>query len=117
VSSKTIETNQLNNIITPSDIIKIKPWPISHYPQGFSAITSINQVSHRLRIYDAHMNLPARGPASTNLPARSPTLRTYPPVVQHMWSTSYVPPHTQHLSNVSTEHMNLPRSYPHMSVT
>ena len=43
-----------------------------------------NKVSHGLRIPDAHMNLPARGPASTNLPTRSPTLRTYPLVVQHM---------------------------------
>jgi len=33
-----------------------------------------------------------------NLPARSPALRTYPPVVQHTWSTNYVPPRTQHLS-------------------
>ena len=43
-----------------------------------------NKVSPRLRIYDAHTNLSARGPASMNLPARSRTLRTYPPVVQHM---------------------------------
>ena len=54
---------------------------------------------------------------STNLPARSPTLRTYSPVVQHTWSTGYVPPHTQHLSSVSTEHTNLPCSYPHTRVT
>ncbi|QCD96670.1 hypothetical protein DEO72_LG6g1377 [Vigna unguiculata] len=40
-------------------------------------------VSHGLKIYDAHTNLPARGPAFTNLPARSPVLRTYPYVVQH----------------------------------
>ncbi|QCD99457.1 hypothetical protein DEO72_LG7g738 [Vigna unguiculata] len=32
-------------------------------------------VSHGLRIYDAHTNLPARGPTSTNLLARSPALR------------------------------------------
>jgi len=75
-----------------------------------------NKVSHGLRIHDAHTNLPAHGPASTNLPARSPTLQTYPPVVQHMWSTSYVPPRMQHLSIVSTEHTNLPRSYPHKRV-
>jgi len=66
--------------------------------------------------HDAHTNLPARGLASTNLLARSPTLRTYPPVVQHMWSSSYVPPRTQHLSTMSTEHTNLPRSYPHRRV-
>jgi len=75
-----------------------------------------NKVSHGLRIYDAHTNLSARGHASTNLPARSPTLRTCPPVVQHMWSTSYVHPRTQHLSIVSTDHTNLPRSYPHKRV-
>ena len=75
-----------------------------------------NKVSHGLRIHDAHTNLPARGPASTNLPARSPNLRTCLPVVQHMWSTSYVPPCTQHLSTVSTEHTNLPRLYPHKRV-
>jgi len=63
------------------------------------------------------MNLPARGPASTNLLIGSPTLRTYPPVLQHTWSTSYVPPRTQHLSSVSTEHTNLPRSYPHTRVS
>jgi len=50
-------------------------------------------------------------------PARSPTLWTYPPVVQHMWSTSHVPPCMQHLSSVSTEHTNLPRSYPYARVT
>ncbi|QCE15317.1 hypothetical protein DEO72_LG11g2326 [Vigna unguiculata] len=33
------------------------------------------------REYDAHTNLPARGPASTNPPARSPALRTSPLVV------------------------------------
>jgi len=33
-----------------------------------------------------------------------------------MWSTSYVPPRTQHLSTVSTEHTNLPHSYPHRRV-
>jgi len=75
-----------------------------------------HKVSHGLRIHDAHTNLPARGPVSTNLPARSPTLRTCLPVVQHMWSTSHVPPRTQHLSTVSTEHTNLPRSYPHRRV-
>jgi len=75
-----------------------------------------NKVSHGLRIYDAHTNLPTRGPASTNIPVRSPTLRTCPPVVQHMWSTNYVPPRTQHLSTVSTEHTNVPRSYPHRRV-
>ena len=75
-----------------------------------------NKVSHGLRIHDAHTNLPACGPASTNLPARSPTLWTCPPIVQHMWSTSYVPPRTQHLSTVSTKHTNLPRSYPHRRV-
>jgi len=75
-----------------------------------------NKVSHVLRIHDAHTNLPVRGPASTNLSARSPTLWTYPPVVQHMWSISYVPSRTQHLSTVSTEHTNLPRSYPHKRV-
>ncbi|QCD94110.1 hypothetical protein DEO72_LG5g2189 [Vigna unguiculata] len=32
-------------------------------------------VSLGLKIYDAHTNLPAHGPAFTNLPARSPTLR------------------------------------------
>jgi len=42
--------------------------------------------------------------------------RTSPLVVQHMWSTSYVPPRTQHLSTVSTKHTNLPRSYPHRRV-
>ena len=63
------------------------------------------------------MNLPARGPASTNLPTRSPTLRTCPPVVQHMWSIS--PRTSLHVAslNVSTEHTNLPRSYPHVRVT
>jgi len=50
-------------------------------------------------------------------PARTPALRTYPPVVQHMLSTSYVSLRTQHLSSVSTEHTNLPRSYPHTRVT
>jgi len=75
-----------------------------------------NKVSHGLRIPDAHMNLPARGPASTNLPTRSPTLRTYPLVVQHMWFTSYTPPRTQHLSTLSMKHTNLPRSYPHRRV-
>jgi len=75
-----------------------------------------NKVSHGLKIYDAHTNLPARGSASTNLPARSPTLRTYLLVVQPIWSTSYVPPHMQHQSTMSTEHMNLPRSYPHRRV-
>jgi len=76
-----------------------------------------NKVSHGLRIYDAHTNLLARGHASTNLLACSPTLRTCPPVVQHMWSTSYVPARTQHLSTVSTDHTNLPRSYPHRRVS
>ena len=52
-----------------------------------------------------------------NLPARSPTLRTCPPVVQHMWSTSLVPPRTWHLLDVSTEHTNLPRSYSYVRVT
>ena len=33
-----------------------------------------------------------------------------------MWFTSYVPPRTQHLSTMSTEHTNLPRSYPHKRV-
>jgi len=33
-----------------------------------------------------------------------------------MWSTSLVPPRTWHLSNVSTKHTNLPRSYPHVRV-
>jgi len=84
-------------------------------PRLFNLHTN-NKVSHGLRIHDAHMNLPARGPASTNLPARSHTLQICPPVVQHMWSTSYVPPRTQHLSTVSTEHTNLPRSYPHRRV-
>jgi len=51
-------------------------------------------------IYDAHTNLPARSLTSTNLPTRSPTLRTYQPVVQPTWFTSYVPPRTQHLSSV-----------------
>jgi len=41
--------------------------------------------------------MPARSPVSMNLPARSPALRTCPPVVQHMWSTSYVPPRTRRL--------------------
>jgi len=86
-------------------------------PQGIPTFTSHNIVNHGLMIYDAHTNLPAHGPASTNLPICSPTLRTYPPVVQHMWSTRYVPPRTQHLTNVSTEHTNLSRSYPHMRVT
>ncbi|QCD89215.1 hypothetical protein DEO72_LG4g155 [Vigna unguiculata] len=45
-----------------------------------------NKVSHGLRIHDAHTNLLTRGPASTNLPARSPTLRTCPPVIQHMFN-------------------------------
>jgi len=71
------------------------------FSQGFSTFNSHNIVSLGLRVYDAHTNLPARGSASTNLPARSPTLRTYPSVVQHTWSTSYVPPRTQHLSSVS----------------
>jgi len=75
-----------------------------------------NKVSHGLRIPDAHTNMLAHGPTSTNLPTRSPTLRTYPPVVQHMWFTSCVPPRTQHLSTVSTEHTNLPRSYRHRRV-
>ncbi|QCE03516.1 hypothetical protein DEO72_LG8g1541 [Vigna unguiculata] len=56
---------------------------ISDSPKAVQLLT-YNKVSHGLRIPDAHTNLPARGPASTNLPARSPTLRTYPPVVQHM---------------------------------
>ena len=43
-----------------------------------------NKVSHGLRISDAHTNLPAHDHASTNIPARSPTLRTCPPLVQHM---------------------------------
>jgi len=34
-----------------------------------------------------------------------------------MWFTSPVPPRTWHLSDVSTEHTNLPRSYPHVKVT
>jgi len=34
-----------------------------------------------------------------------------------MWSTSPVPPRTWHLSSVSIEHTNLPRSYPHVRVT
>jgi len=38
-------------------------------------------------------------------------------IVQHTWSTSYVPPHMQHLSGVIMEHMNLPRLYPHTRVT
>jgi len=38
-------------------------------------------MEHGLRIYDAPMNLPTRGLASTNLPARSATLQTSPPVV------------------------------------
>jgi len=67
-------------------------------------------------VYDAHTNLSAHGPASTNLSARSPTLRTYPPVVQHTWSISYVPPRKQYLSSVSMKHTNLPRSYPHTRV-
>jgi len=75
-----------------------------------------NKISHGHKIYDAHMNMSVCGPASTNLSARSPTLRTCPPVVQHMWSTSYVPPRTQHLSTMSTEHTSLPRSYPHRRV-
>ena len=53
---------------------------------------------------------------STNLPARSPTLRTSPSVVQHTWSTNYDSPRSQHLLCVSTEHTNLPRSYPHTRV-
>ena len=73
-------------------------------------------VSLGLRIYNAHTNLPTRGPASTNLVALSPALWTCPPVVQHTWSTSYVPPRTQHPSSVSTEHTNLPCSYPHTRV-
>jgi len=77
----------------------------STHPKAFQPLT-YNKVSHGLRIHDAHTNLPARGPASTNLPAHSPTLRTYPPVVQHMWSISCVPPRTQHLSTMSTEHTN-----------
>jgi len=85
-------------------------------PKGFSTFNSHNKVSHRLRIYDAHTNLSGHGPASTNLPARSPTLRTCPPIVQHTWSTSYVPPRKQHLSSVGTKHTNLPRSYPHTRV-
>jgi len=87
----------------------------STHPKAFQLLT-YNKVSHGLRIPDAHTNLPARGPASTNLPARSHTLQTYAPVVQHMWSSSYVPPRTQHLSTMSTEHTNLPRSYPHRRV-
>jgi len=62
--------------------------------QGFTTFNSHNIVSLGLRVYDARTNLPVRGPASTNLPARSLTLRTCPPVVQHTWSTSYVPPRT-----------------------
>jgi len=30
---------------------------------------------------------------------------------------AHVPPRTQHLSSVSTEHTNLPHSYPHTRVT
>jgi len=63
-------------------------------PQGFSTFNLHNKIKHRLGIYDAHTNLPARGPAFTNLPTRNPTLRICPPVVQHTWSTSYVPSHT-----------------------
>jgi len=63
------------------------------------------------------MNMPARGPAFTNLPARSPALRTSPLIVQHMWSTSPVPPCTWQLSIVRTEHMNLPCSDHHMLST
>ena len=86
-------------------------------PRLFNPSIHLTKNSHGLKIHDAHTNLPARGPASTNFPARSPTLRTFPPVVQHMWSISYVPPRTQHLSNVGTEHTNLPCSYPHMRAT
>ena len=86
-------------------------------PQGFSTFTSHNKVSHGLSIYGAHTNLPVRGPASTNLPTRSPTLRTCPSVLQHRWSTSYVPSHTLHLSSMSTKHTNLPHSYPHTRLT
>jgi len=71
-------------------------------PQGFSTSNSPNKLAMDSGSYDTHTNLPARGPKSTNLPAHSPTLRTCPPVVQHLWSTSYVPPRTQHLSIVST---------------
>jgi len=49
---------------------------------------------------------------STNLLARSPTLQTSPSVVQHMWSTSYEPLRSQHLSSVSTKHTNLPARIP-----
>jgi len=42
--------------------------------------------------------------------------RTSPLVVQHTWSTSYIPPRTQHLTSVSTKHTNLSRSYPHTRV-
>ncbi|QCD89892.1 hypothetical protein DEO72_LG4g844 [Vigna unguiculata] len=52
-------------------------------------LLTYNKVSHGLRIPDAYTNLPASGPASTNLPARSPTLRTYPPVVQHIMQTGF----------------------------
>jgi len=86
-------------------------------PQGFSTFNSHSKVNHGVMIYDAHTNLFTRGFAPTNLRACSPNLRTYPPIVQHMWSTSYVPPRTQHLSNVSMKHTDLPRSYPHMRVT
>ncbi|QCD97288.1 hypothetical protein DEO72_LG6g1998 [Vigna unguiculata] len=69
------------------------------------------KVSLGFRVYDAHMNLPARGPTSMNLPACSFALRTSPLVV-----LLNGPPRTQLLSSVSTEHTNLPRSYPHMRV-
>ncbi|QCD89407.1 hypothetical protein DEO72_LG4g351 [Vigna unguiculata] len=52
---------------------------VTHY----TIIAKHKQIGLGFRVYDAHTNLPARGPASTNLPARSPALRTYPPVVQH----------------------------------
>jgi len=56
----------------------------------------------------ASTNLLAHDPASSNLSTRNPTLRTSPPVVQHMWFNNYEPPHSHHPSSVSTEYRNLP---------
>jgi len=81
------------------------------YPKVFQP-ASHTTTNYGLRIYDAPTNLPVRDPASTNLLAHSLTLWTSPPIVQHMWSTIYEPPHSQHLSSVTTKHMNLPAHIP-----
>ena len=67
--------------------------------------------------HDAHTNLPARGLASTNLPARGPASTNLPArSPTHVIHQPRTSPHVASLS-VSTEHTNLPHSYPHVRVT